>query len=252
MLPSQTENVAALSNGQSVTVPDLVVPCGAYITGQLTGCNGEPVSGNILLKVNDEIVSYLFTLDGTFDVMAIENSTISLVAIGESGSVLQQVTTSSQNSTTDLGSLILCNTLVLGSNSFKLTGSGFENLPVTITNYTANYGDFSLNRTTCGVTGSSSAFGNNCSISIEFPGSAPISEDLSDSTLFSFGFLIELPQLGTLVPATGVNSTFLFEVTEYGNVGDSIKGTFYGDMRLNFGFESVYVNDGHFAFLRTQ
>jgi len=55
-----------------------------------------------------------------------------------------------------------------------------------------------------------------------------------------------------IIPAVGGTNHFFLNVTEYGSVGDTIKGTFYGDVKYGLLSDSGigFISEGKFAVIR--
>lgn len=247
---SQVENVAPLVTGQTFTVPDLVVPCGARINGHITGCNGEEIEGGILLTQNGEAFTQVYTTDGFFTMVLTPNETFTLMIYSSSGSINQNITASGAATTVDIGAVQLCNSVVAGSNSYVINGDGYNNLLINLTNYISNYAQYSGIITTCLASGYS-VLGVNSSINLSFNGNQPFNANLADSSVLTGVHIsLDLPT-NCYQPRVG-GLPFMFSVTEYGNVGDSVKGTFYGNVYSCQGQTPVYISNGKFAFLRTQ
>jgi len=249
-LPSQLETVAALTAGQTVTVPDLEVPCGARIIGRLTGCSEESEAGTVLLMQTNQVLSSVYTSDGTFNLLAVANTNYTLTAASNSGITSLPVTSPNANDTIDAGTIQLCNSTTY-PHGFTITGNGYAGeevgLLTTITpgeaywwpSTNAIIGQFSGNSTD-----------GPCTINLTFQGNNLGVRNLTtNSSLGSFYMQFNGVQY---FPSTPSNNPFLLELTQFGPVGDSIKGTFSGAMKYSGGGNSeVSITNGKFAFPRT-
>jgi len=243
---SNIENVSPLTAGQTFTVPDLVVACAATITGQITGCNGDPVSATISITSNNILVNYCFSSEGSFSITGLPNTSYILTIVASSGIISQQVTFPAVSNTIDLGTQQACNTAG-ESNSFKIDGVNYsisENLLISEGSYSA-----AQDVTSCSQSGGMTFVGSTNFI-LTFSGNQPVSVDLA-TTITNYNFeIVAASSVGYYVPSQGGSNHFILTVSEYGNVGDSIKGTFHGNMVNPPYQDSVYVTDGKFAFLR--
>jgi hypothetical protein len=255
LIGSQIENVAPLLAGQNFIIPDLEVPCGSRINGTLTGCNSEPTEGCIMLFDNGNPVYQVYSPDGIFSAMLIPNTNYTLQITSLEGSLNQTAVSPDAGNTNNLGQIHLCNNNEGGPNSYVINGDGYNNLLINITGYTSNYAEYypNSNSTSCLVEGQSVLGMNGSTINLNFDGNQPFTVNLSDSSTIGVGlfFGLNLPSNGFYHPELGI-SPFIFTVTEYGNVGDSVKGTFYGHLISQWTQNPVSINNGKFAFLRTQ
>jgi hypothetical protein len=55
-----------------------------------------------------------------------------------------------------------------------------------------------------------------------------------------------------MYPSLTSSNHLIIHITEYGAVGDSIKGTFSGDVETSGGLSTGTITNGKFAFLRGQ
>lgn len=250
-LGSLMENIGALQLNQTATVPDLELPCAARITGHLTDCDDSPVSGSVMLVINNNSVSYIYTSDGDFTIQGFPNETYTLIAVSGTGTYSQTVTTPAAGASTDIGTLQLCSSMD-GTNSFVINGGSYHNLHVNITGLTMSEAFYNSGqyRTDCDQAGGISALGSDTRYDISFPGNQPVVVDLAQVPHQTVGFLIHSSS-GSFINKYHGSASFVLTVTQYGNVGDSIKGTFYGDMMGYSDSTSYYVTNGKFAFLRT-
>jgi len=245
MIPSQVENVAPLSDGQVFNVPALVVPCPATVGGQLTNCTGTPEAGIVGIIYSGHLLSYTYTPDGIFSLLAPINATITLTAISASGYNAQTLVTSGNATVQNIGILQNCNnaTTAVG---FTITGRGLTNTVINTAcaNTEAHYIDSS--NTTSFYSTCTSNIGA-MSFSFDFPGSQPITHDFS--TYPNTRFFINVGGLNYHASYLA-GDHFIMNVTYYGIVGDSIKGNFSGKLVAAGDPTGIQISNGHFALLR--
>jgi hypothetical protein len=249
ILPSQLENVAALTNGQTFTVPDLVVPCGSRINGHLVDCDGENISGTVGLLLNNDLLTYVYTADGSFLLNVGSNTNYTLRATTLAGVVTLNVTSGGISDLVGVGLLQACN-VSTASTSFTLNGMGYVNTVVNLdieNQNQANYYTWSNN--TYGYVNGISNLGP-CGIYIGgFEGTMPVTIDATNQSDSIFS--LNLNEV-YMYPSLTSSNHFLIHVTQYGAVGDSIKGTFSGDVETSGGLSTATITNGKFAFLRGQ
>lgn len=105
-LNSQIENVPLLTNGQIYTVADLVVPCPTRVSGVAKKCNGEQTDAMVLFKNSTGHIIYSYTTSGAFDVPVVQGENYNLWIFNSLSEYTQQITT---NSNINLGTVALCN-----------------------------------------------------------------------------------------------------------------------------------------------
>jgi len=247
LIGSQIENVSPLTTGQVFTVPDLVIPCGSRINGYLTGCNGEAIPGTIEIEHNGEVVSFLYSSDGIFSLIGLPNTNYVINCYSNFGTTQMNVTTLAASTTVDVGTIQLCGQ-IYSTNSFTLTIGAYTNEFISITGYTSAEAQYlqGMNSTTCLTANGYSVLGNTDYL-IGFEGTQPVTVDLSS---YHPNFEFHIQRNGTdYSPAQGGTNHFIFSLTEFANVGDSIRGTFFGDI-IASDSSTGYVSNGHFAFKR--
>ena len=136
-------------------------------------------------------------------------------------------------------------------NSFVINGGIFNNELVEFSNPVTDYARYYLDRgnTTCLMIGCTSVLGT-INFYLDFPGNGLVSSNLNvpDSEYF---FNIEGPLL-SLFPSMGGADNFYLTITQYGVAGDSIKGTFSGNVIYTAPQDSgfAYISNGSFSFPR--
>jgi hypothetical protein len=250
-LPSQLENVAPLLAGQNFTIPDLIVPCGARITGQLVNCNGENTGGYIYLKLNNEVLYHQFIANGSFNIITIPNSNQIIYASSQDMFDLINVTTPGVQEILSLGELHLCDQIsTLMNTSFTIDGVGYANTVVHLGIEEINYARYNgTYNTECELRGMSNV--GDCQMIIRFDGNNPTTVDATSHFGGMFALVLNGISFVAISPST---NHLIFIITEYGAVGDSIKGTFQGDVEATSGtmMETATLTNGKFAFIRTQ
>ncbi|CAN5501894.1 hypothetical protein BH11BAC1_BH11BAC1_20910 [soil metagenome] len=250
VLPSQVENVAPLSSGQNFTVPDLVVPCGSYIVGILEGCNQQVAEGWVGIYQNGIMQNSVYTTTGSFRLLVPSSTNVTLYAGSPSGVLTQMVTTVGMQDSLDAGTLTLCNYVPDNSPfSFVMDGMGNNNVLVYtyfVSTLEAHYRP-TWDYTNCNLYGTSNLGAS--SMSLNFEGNQPVNLDINMTQDSSFHIQIANDYF---FPKQGGSNHFYVEVTHYGNVGDSIKGTFHGQLVTWSDTTGIIVSNGKFAFIRGQ
>jgi hypothetical protein len=198
--------------------------------------------------LNNEVQNYLFVTNGNFSISALPFTNYILAASTSSGSLLMNVTSVAQSDTLDVGGIQTCNEPT-ASTGFTLDGMGYVNSAVNldiVDQNQANY--YTWSNTTYGHVGGISNLGV-CNINIGFEGNVPITIDATIQQ--DSAFYINLNGISLVANSTSPNH-LMITITEYGAVGDSIKGTFYGDVESEGGLSTGTITNGRFAFLRDQ
>jgi hypothetical protein len=250
LLPSQLENVAALLPAQNFTVPDLVIPCGAFLKVTIVNCNSQAVPGFAFLYENNSLLSYQYSSSGSFRIRTAANAFNDLVLNSETGAQTIPVTTPNFLDSLDMGSIQLCNTFS-SSNGFTINGQSYIN--ETVNYFSQNsIGDYWVGNghTLCQL----DAYTNIGHVTIEFhfqgqlPTSINFINPIPDSLTY---FFMNINGSDEYVPEAG--HPFMLNITDYGNVGDSIKGTFSGElMGWSTDTNMVVISNGRFAVIRGQ
>ena len=248
VLPSQLENVAPLTTGQTFTVPNLIIPCGSRINGHISNCSNEPISGIAILLLNNNVVSTAYTTTGSFRLTCIENTSYALTCISDNGNNSILLTSPQGLDSVDVGTLQLCDNNISSTTNFSISGNGYNYRLVnfTVPNINNAFWTSANNYTHATIAGYSTL--GSCSLQFNISGHQPITIDFSSNQDSSF---FDLFLEGVNYMSSGETSNpFILEITHYGNVGDSIKGNFYGTLKNWFGLE-VVISNGKFAFPRT-
>ena len=247
-LPSQSESVGPLSAGQNYIVPDLIVPCASYIQGHLTDCSGLNTTGTVCVLQNGTLRNFIVAQNEPFNMLAPSNSVVTLAAFSSNGFNAQTVLPLSVGASIDLGPIQLCNTVGVNTNfSFTLNGAGFSNAVVNVVclqNEMYYYAGGDL--TECKSQVISNVVTD--SMGVYFPGNQVTTVDYSLSG--PGDFYIVLGQ-NRYQPSLAVGDHFILNVTHYGAVGDSIKGTFAGKLVSVSDTTAIQITNGQFSMPRT-
>jgi hypothetical protein len=242
----------ALAIGENYSVQDITLACGSYINVSMTDCENEATSGFAFLYDNNyAVVGYQFSGSGNLRLMAGANTSYNLALKAASGETSIPVTTVNLQDSVMLGTVQLCSAYSY-SNGFNIQGHGFISQDVLYMNHTSG-GNYWINseNTKCHVEGLTNI--GEVFFDFQLPGNQVTSIDFSaynnqssDST-HCFIQLID-SETAYFVPIAG--NPFIVTITEYGNVGDSIKGTFAGMMEDLNSSESIFISNGKFAIKR--
>jgi hypothetical protein len=246
-LPSQVETLGSATNGQSYTIPDLEVPCTSFMVGLLSGCNNQAVPGSAILLYNGVVQTHQYANDGNFKLMAPASSIVTINMVSSSGYASQEIMSSITSDSVNLGNIQLCYG-INSSNSFVINGGGYNYETVNL-NPTFNQTHYSpfWDHSTCQLSGYSNL--GNIEIKLAFEGNQPVSFFLNSPFDSSFSIRIENNIYGV---GFGGSDEFFVDVIHYGNIGDSITGTFHGDLFHNSLTDTIKIINGRFAFLRGQ
>jgi len=178
--------------------------------------------------------------------MGAANTTYTLKAFSTSTINSLVVTIPSSADSIDVGSIRLCNNFSYET-GFNITGNGYNGNSVGFITSDMNgaYWNSQNNSTFATIFGYTNM--GTCTLAFSFQGQQITTIDFStDSANMNFN-LNEL----YYYPPNPTSDPFILEVTSYGPVGDSIKGTFHGALKLNWTGPEVIISNGKFAFPRT-
>ncbi|MFT3912439.1 MAG: hypothetical protein QM737_23630 [Ferruginibacter sp.] len=231
ILNSQVENIPSLNYGQVFTVPDLVVACPSYISGDIKSCQGAAVDGlvNITWGANaNGAYNFQYTSNGHFNMLAPENTAVDFAAVSYFNSDFSifnyQYTTLASGSTLNVGDILLCDNIP-GANWVRITGCALMNdtlinfyPPFTDFNAQAGNGNISaMYKSGTGITGTSFLLQG-----ATVPGTYSL-DDWSTNVVY-----------WTKQDPANANAWLTFEsytgsiTVDFGNVGDSMIATFSG------------------------
>jgi hypothetical protein len=112
---------------QLFTVPDLVIPCPATLTGVLKSCEGNNIAGTIYIDGQSGFINYQHTTTGVFTMPIQPNVQLTLEAFNTTGHTSRVFTSPAAPGSHDAGDLYLCQPPVMPDNSILLNGPSFTN-----------------------------------------------------------------------------------------------------------------------------
>ncbi|MEO8512026.1 MAG: carboxypeptidase regulatory-like domain-containing protein [Ignavibacteria bacterium] len=226
--------IPALTQNQVYQVPLCQLACFPVLTGTFKDCNGNNIYGILSVFWDNQNQGIMPTQTGSFRVHVAPNKQAHLKFTSYNGDIIDTVIqTPSTPVTLNVGDLKSCNGGQSDcENSFVITGVGYNNLYVRLQTAVA-IGIYSAQDSATGIT---CAAMDTSSFSMVFMG----------NTIGSY------PQSSGAVTYKTLNSyageTVNINVTEYGAVGDHIKGTFEGTFQSTMG--EVTITNGKFCVIR--
>lgn len=226
--------IPALTQNQVYQVPLCQFACFPVLSGTFKDCNGNNIYGVLSVFWDNQNQGIMPTQAGGFRVYVAPNKQARLKFTSSNGDIIDTVVnTPSTPLTLNLGELRSCN----GGqqeceNSFVITGAGYINKYVRLQTIT-NIGIYVAADNVTGITCASM---DSAAFSLVFPG----------KTTGNF-----TQQSGTLtykILNTYAAESMTINVTEYGAVGDHIKGTFEGIFQSIAG--QITITDGKFCVIR--
>ncbi len=226
--------IPALTQNQVYQVPLCQLACFPVITGTFKDCNGNNIYGVLSVFWDNQNQGIMPTQTGGFRVYVAPNKQARLKFTSYAGDIIDTVVqTPATPVTLNLGELRSCNGGQTGcENSFVISGAGYNNKYVRLQTVVS----LGIYYTKDDVTGISCAAMDTVSFSLLFPG----------KTTGSFAW-----QSGALVYKnlnTAGAKTVNINVTEYGAVGDHIRGTFEGTFQSGSG--PITITEGKFCVIR--
>lgn len=232
-MSSTPVQIPALTQNQVYQVPLCQLACFPYITGTFKDCRGNNIYGTLSVFWDNRNQGIMPTQTGGFRVYVAPNKQARLKFTSYSGTVIDTVVqTPSSPVELNLGNLRNCSGVVQCENSFVITGAGYNNKYVRLQSAVA-IGYYSVKDS---VTGLTCAAMDTTSFSLVFPG----------KTTGSFAWQSGALTYKTL--NTFAAKTININVTEYGAVGEEIKGTFEGTFQSTSG--PVTITNGKFCVIR--
>jgi hypothetical protein len=254
-LSSQLITISPLITGENKQIPNLVIQCPSHITGNLVGCNNQTVNGNVAIFSQSQLLNYTISSGGAFDIVVPPNTLITLKSTVNS--ITQSNTILSQNmgTTTNAGTITLCGNNVPTDNSFVLNGDGYNNDLIGINSLMLSEATYhtSSQNTSCNNTGTGPS--GAVYLDLYFPGNATGTFTLHGTPGYVDGYINIISQNKQYQGSnSGNNNQLSITVTEYGAVGEKIKGTFSGSLSRWDGNNWVYVtiSNGKFSYTRVQ
>lgn len=233
-------SIPALTQNQIYQVPLCQLACFPVLTGNFKDCNGSNIYGTVTMWADGQFQGIMPTQSGSFRFYTQPNRQVRLKFTSYSGQVVDTtVQTPSTALVMNLGDLKACNNGGNGNgncvNSFRVTGLGYNNQEFVLQNGLFSLAMYSVNDTVTVLTAAS-----------------------IDSLNFGLAFY-GLPRTGIFTESSGTihvrgkygtgAETITVNITEYGAVGDLIKGTFEGTYLSNTN-EPVIITNGKFCSIR--
>lgn len=246
-LGSSPVEVPALTNGEVFTVETMETLCPAFVTGTIT-CNTGSLTGFIAVTWPGGYSNVPVTASGNFSIPVPANgATGELNAVGANTGITETVNVtfpSSSGASVNAGSFDLCGNGPTGDYgvSMTLNGGGFNNFEFAILSTPQfAFGNYSV------PDGFMMVYASNINadyITLNYPGTSPGTWDLESEPDAVVGFSINgdiwFAESGTLT------------VTQSGNVGQPISGTFSGTVSHFEGMNlvSAQMTNGSFHVIR--
>jgi hypothetical protein len=228
---SEIENVSGVTAGQTQTVPSITIDCLSYISGTVSCSSNLPIVGYAAVNFNGNSLSTYFQNDGTFKIAVPNNGQAASLTIVNSLNNFSKTTNvtfpSLPGTTVNVGNTDVCSTSdptnPSGGNlqqSFTINGDGFNNQNIVInTIFATGFAVYSISDDlTVGI-----AAGNSASLNISFPGNSTGSFSLPNDDIVFSTSIDNKQYLST--------ENLQITVTQYGGVGQKIKGTFSGSAK---------------------
>ena len=232
-MSSAPVQIPSLTQNQVYQVPLCQLACFPVITGSFKDCSNNNLYGTLSVFWDNQNQGIMPTQTGGFRIYVAPNKQARLKFTSFSGQVIDTIVqTPSSPVTLNLGELRSCSSQSDCENSFVITGAGYNNKYVRLQTAVA-LGYYSVKDS---VTGLTAAGMDTASFSLVFPG----------KTTGSFAW-----QSGSLVYknlVTAAAQTLNIVVTEYGAVGEDIKGTFEGTFQSAQGV--ITITNGKFCVVR--
>ena len=215
-------SVGPLTNDEVYQIPsDFVVPSVQYITGQLVNCNSTGVQGHVIFNSSSYGITSANT-DATGHFTLAVNSMMTYgTLIANGNGVTEEQYLSIPSFPHNTGQIILCPPIPLGPNQITINGSTYN---------TWDYVE-------CGIYGGSSTsiYMNNNStgdhVSISFIGTSTGSYTCDGTSVYVNG---------TIGGVQFQSTTGTISVTQFGNVGQLINGTFNCTCSVNGAYSGKF------------
>jgi hypothetical protein len=229
-------SIPSLTQNQIYQVPLCQLACYPVLTGNFKDCNGNNIYGMVTMWWDNKVQGIMPTQMGSFRFYTAPNRQVRLKFTSYSGVVIDTtVQTPATPVVMNLGDLRSCGTTGGDCvNSFVITGLGYTNQQFVLQNGAFSIGVYSVKDSFTVVTAAS-----------------------MDSVNFGLAFYGQ-PRTGLFTESSGTvhihgqygtaAETITVRVTEYGAVGDHIKGTFEGTYMSASG--PVQITNGKFCSIR--
>jgi hypothetical protein len=251
---SESVNISGVAPGTTQNVQNIAIGCLSYLTGTITCSSNLPVFGYAVVNFNGNSLSSYFQGDGTFKIAVPSNGqSASLTIVNSSNNYTETVNVTFPTipeTTVNAGTFEVCDGNPTTGNlqqSFTINGDGFNNQNIVInSSFATAFAVYSVpDSATVGV-----AAGDNATFNIGFPGNTIGSYSLSQNNMFLNISINNLQYLSA--------ENFQITITQFGGVGQKIKGTFSGtairtvfnEVTQNVDEFPVTITNGIFELLR--
>lgn len=228
-----------------------------------TVCYGEIENeGQISVSWNDGNTSGInYTspeADGSWTINAPLNMSVEVSSSTQHGTWTRTVQTpATAGEAIDLGIIELCENQAVGETSFRITGDGMTNTLINVnSNKNSEFYNMGAYYPGLGVTlAVVQDLAAETYVGIIFPGDTPGVHQPSDELAVTIERNVGNSTVYYWAGFTAENSTLNFEVTKYGDVGETIDGKFSGkflvqDINKQFTGATVDITEGKFSVLR--
>jgi len=211
--------------GVTNILPDLIVPCSSSrLQGTLTDCNGNPVSGFVVITGSQQPTSQ-FCVNGVIDIPILPNVPVNIIAYVGIQSGNASAIGAQPGAAVNIGTIAVCN--VNQETIVTLNGDGYNNQTFVIDTTSTN-SIFIPGGPTTGliISGSTLPQSLQCLIQIDFCGNATGNYPLGPNPTCNSDISMILN--GVSYYPDDANSTNDFiSVVSYGSIGENIRGTFF-------------------------
>lgn len=225
-------HIPALTNNQVYRVPLCQLACYPVITGSFKSCSGTNIYGMLSVSWDNRLQGIMPTQANGFRIYTAPNKQAHLKFTAYTGEVIDTVvTTPSSAVELALGELRSCSGVTCET-SFNINGAGFNNVFVRMQN-SLSLSVYSVSDSLTALTASST---DTTTLTLAFYGNLPGYYPNSTGTIGYHGQVF--------AGAKSIN----INVSQYGAVGDLVKGTFEGVMVSGLG--NITVSNGKFCAIR--
>lgn len=238
--------VSPLTEGTTYDVGTLHVDCPAYVKG-LIKCGTDVKYGQVVISWDGGYNSQYTGTDGSFKLPTdiAKNATISIYTFDGKYKSFNITTPAIRGETLDLGTIEVCDQVVLGENKFTLNGDGFNNRTFTFsgdTNFV--YGYFDPQDTLTWIWMYQVFQTDTIQFWTTFKGTTvgtatDVFFYLYHNSKYYYGF----PGMP--------NTSASLSITAYNGIGGLIEGSFNGVVSELFGSSSITITNGKFSVVRT-
>ena len=228
--------VNGVSDGQTFNVPNINIICPAYISGTITCSSNLPIIGYAAINWNGNTFTNTIEGDGTFRIAVPANGQAASLTIVNSFTGFSETVSinfpSIGGGTTNAGAFDVCGNVDPTNpsggalqQSFVINGDGFNNQTISVSSIPLTA--FSIYTISDNVTFGIASGDQGNAITIGFTGNSIGNFNVSNNNDVVF-----TTSIGANSYIMGDN--FTVNVTQYGNVGGKVKGTFSGDAKRIF------------------